>query len=73
VDYKPGNLLREYSIDTKSKERLLVGAFIIISVTHSGVNAITVYDSDGFWKPATKTYFAHSDLKNKEHWQWEIQ
>ncbi len=73
MNYQPGNLLREYAVGSVSEKRVLVGVFLIVSMTHSGIHAITFYDSDGFWKPASKTYFAHSDIKNKSSWCWEIQ
>ena len=71
--YEPGNLLKEYTLNPVSKDRTLVGSFLIISITEAGVHTITLYDSDGFWEPTTTTFLAHSDIRNKGTWKWEIQ
>ncbi len=49
--YEPGNLLKEYTLNSVSQDKTLVGSFLIVSITQAGVHTVTIYDSDGFWNP----------------------
>ncbi len=71
--YEPGHLLKEYTLNSVSQDKTLVGSFLIVSITQAGVHTVTIYDSDGFWKPTTPTFLPHSDIKNRGMWKWEIQ
>lgn len=72
MDYQPGNLLREYSIQPVSLDKELVGVFLVLSSTHSGVNVISLYDSDECWRPTTRLYFSYSDLRDRRFSRWEV-
>ena len=71
--YEPGDLLKEYTVNPVSKSKTLVGSFLVISITEIGAHTVTLYDRDGFWKPPARTFFPHTDIRNRNSWKWEIQ
>jgi len=71
--YQPGNILREYVTGMGGKTANLTGVFFIISMDDEEVTVVSLYDRDGFWPPMHKTNFAHTDLKNRKAWIWEVQ
>jgi hypothetical protein len=72
MSYQPGNLLREYSIQPVSSDVELVGVFLVISATSSGVTVVSLYDSDECWRPTTKLHLSYNDLKDRRFSKWEV-
>lgn len=73
LKYKPGNLLREYSVSPLSKKLNLLGLYFIVKVDEFDAHVISWYDRNECYTPMTKLEICHTDLhKEWKTFKWEI-
>lgn len=73
LKYKPGNLLHEFSYDSRRERYDLMGLYLIVSIDAFDANVVALYDKDGYYKPLSRIDISHADLhKAGKLFRWEI-
>lgn len=73
LKYKPGNLLHEFSYDSRRDRYDLLGLYFIVSVDAFDANVVSLYDKDGYYKPLSRIEIPHEDLhKEQKMFKWGI-
>ena len=73
LKYKPGNLLHEFSYDSRRRKYDLLGLYFIVSVDQFDANVVSLYDRDGYYKPLSRIDISHDDLHKKgKLFKWGI-